>query len=368
MRHQYLILLLFWGCSKSNHAPKQEPDIYIQVNVKDFGALGNGIANDTHAFELAMDKADSLKLPVYIPVGAYRVDITVSHDSLRIIGEKQPDENVNSGTVLLGKVNCNNKKNVTISNLGIDSRNQLGATDDAALTSGIGIDGGVLNQVFDHVSIIGDGYLAYKHGILCYTGTGITIKNIIISYFYHGIAIRSGNVNIDSVEAISCGFTSIVVKSAAGINAHTENVSINHVVIKGDPLNAYNRGGAVMVQSNDDGCKTNHVIIQNVNSTYGGVACILVQQVKGEISDVTIQNCTSYGQGDSIIRACYDIDGGSNIILSNCIANYSLGYGFRLTNNATNIRVINGYEKKSNIGAWTGQFTYLQLNGIEIIK
>ncbi|MDP3665106.1 MAG: glycosyl hydrolase family 28-related protein, partial [Sediminibacterium sp.] len=137
MRHQYLILLLFWGCSKSNHAPKQEPDIYIQVNVKDFGALGNGIANDTHAFELAMDIADSLKLPVYVPVGIYKARVQLSHDSLRIIGQRQPGADVTSGSIILGLIDCNYKKYVSVENIGIDSRGQLRATDDAALTSGV---------------------------------------------------------------------------------------------------------------------------------------------------------------------------------------------------------------------------------------
>ena len=373
MRKLYLALFLLYGCSKHgisllDDTPFPPVTLTNVVNVKDFGAVGNGITNDTHAFELAMDKADSVKLPVFIPIGIYAVHLQLSHNNLSIIGEQQPGADVSSGSIIFGYINCNNKKNCTISNLGIDSRHQLGASDDGALISGIGVDGGVLNQTFNHLSIIGDGYLNYKHGILCYTGTGTTIKNILVSYFYHGIAIRSGNVNIDSVEATSCGFTSIVVKSAAGIDAHTENVSINHVIIKGDPQNVYNRGGMVMVQSYDDGCKTNNINIQNVNSTNGGEACVAVQQVKGEVTDVTIRDCISFQQGDSPLRACYNIEGGSAITLINCTANNSLGYGFRSINNAINVKVINSFEKNSGVAAWTGKFAYLQLNGTEIIK
>ena len=337
-KYYFFILLLLWGCSKTS-APVEK--YFPRVNVKDYGAIGNGIADDTRAFELAMDKADSLKLPVYVPMGVYKIHLLLSHDSLHIIGERQPGENVSDGSVILGKIDCNYKKNITIENIGIDSRNQLSSTDDAALTSGTIADSTVLNQQFKNISIIGDGYSAYKHGILCQAGTGIIIKNVIVSSFYHGIAIRSSNAMLDSIYAIYCGYTSIVVKSDHGENVLTENVSINHVTIKGDPTNVYNRGGAILITSfGDPASKTNNVTVQNVHSMYGGVACILVRQVEGTVSNVNIQNCLSENQGDMITRASYDVDGGSNITFSNCTAKNSLGYGFRSSGNVTNIRVL----------------------------
>ncbi len=335
----------------------------------DYGAIGNGISDDTRAFQLAMDKADSLKQIVFVPNGIYKARILLTHDGLQIVGETQPNEEVNTGSIILGKIDCDSKKNILIANLGVDTRNQLDSADEGAITSGESHDSVALNQQFKNLSIIGDGYLAKKHGILCQAGSSIIIKNVIVSYFYHGIAIRSSNVTIDSIYANYCGFTSIVVKSAAELNANTENVSINHVNIKGDPNVLNNRGGAILVQSYENNSKTNNINIQNVNSIHAGVACVLIQQRKGLVSNVIVQNCISDHQGDMFTRACFDVDGGSNISFSNCTANNSNGYGYRSNSDASNnIKVINCFEKNSIAGNCTGTFTYLQLNGKEIIK
>lgn len=365
--HILLLSILLWSCYKSN-----TPVVTIElphVNVKDYGATGNGITDDTHAFELAMDKADSLKLPVYVPIGIYKARVQLSHDSLKIIGERQPGTDVASGSIIRGLVDCNYKKYVSIENIGIDSRNQLRATDDAALTSGVYANSLVLHQQFKNISIIGDGYMAYKHGILCSVGSDIIIRNVNVSLFYHGIAIRCSNVSIDSVYTNNCGFTSIVVKSDHGDNILTENVSINHVSIKGDPNDAYNRGGVIMITSYGDPASiTRNVTVQNVRSSHGGVACVLVYQNQGTVDNVSIQDCSSENQGDISSRACYDVAGGSNITFTNCTAKNSTGYGFRSTGVVNNIRVINCFESNSKAGSWTGKFQYLQLNGIEIIK
>ncbi|MBI2283112.1 MAG: hypothetical protein HYU71_05345 [Bacteroidetes bacterium] len=368
-----LILILFASCKKAVTPPDLPfPELTIDfpcVNVKDCGAVGNGVTDDSKAFELAMDKADSLKWPVYIPIGVYKARILLSHNGLNLIGGQQPGAGLSAGSIILGKIDCNYKQNVIIQNLGIDSRGQLAPADDAALSSGTKDGTLFLGQQFKNISIIGDGYAGYKHGILCQAGTGIGIKNVIVSSFYHGIAIRSSDVTIDSVAVNYCGFTSIVIKSDRGKNILTQNVSVNNVTIKGDPRNPYNRGGEVLVVSyGDPQSQTKNVHIQNVVSNYGSEACVKVQQVQGTVNNVSIQNCFAQNQGDNSIRACYDVDGGSDITFTNCTADNSLGYGFRCTGTVRNVRVQHSIEKKSGVGAWTGSFTYLQLNGVEIIK
>lgn len=371
MKGQYLLFAFLLGCSKDHLPDPPKHTIVVDfpcINVKDCGAIGDGQADETAAFAIAMDSANSSKLPIYIPRGVYKTHLKLRHDGLHIIGETNPGASVSDGSIILGLIDCNFKKNVIVESLGIDSRGQLGPTDDAALTSGAIGANDILNQQFKNISIIGDGFFNYKHGILCFAGTGINIRNVTVSYFYHGIAIRSSNVTIDSVYANYCGFTSVIVKSDLGYNTLTENVSLNHIDVKGDPLNPYNRGGAVMVSSYSANSITQNVSIQNVKSYAGGVACVLVQQKNGTIKNVSITNCTSDGQGDASNRACYDVSGGSQITFFNCNAVNSNGYGFRSTGLVDNIKVINSYESNSKMGSWIGTFKYLQLNGIEIIK
>ncbi|MEY3079953.1 MAG: Pectate lyase superfamily protein, partial [Bacteroidota bacterium] len=153
-RRFILIIFISWSCNKSNHFINTNQPQHI--NIKDYGAIGDGISDDTQAFNLGMQKANSSHLPLYIPSGIYKASVLLSFDSLNIIGEKQPDQNLTYGTIILGYINCNNKKNISIINLGIDSRGKLG-TQDAALSSGDGIDSVVLHQKFQNISLIGDG-------------------------------------------------------------------------------------------------------------------------------------------------------------------------------------------------------------------
>lgn len=56
------------------------------VNVRDFGAVGNNVANDTVAFELAINKAIELQVPLYIPGGTYRIDYINLQQGLVLLG------------------------------------------------------------------------------------------------------------------------------------------------------------------------------------------------------------------------------------------------------------------------------------------
>jgi hypothetical protein len=167
--------------------------------------------------------------------------------------------------------------------------------------------------------------------------------------------------------AINCGFTSIVVKSAIG-NDITENITIKNTTIKGDPYNAYARGGTILVQAFDINSITRNVLIENVNSENAGVSVIGVEQrINATVDNVIVNNVIANKPCDSNIRAAFDINGGSNIKFINCETNYSNGTGYRCSGLTKNVFVLNSKEKGSVV-AWEGPFDYLQLNGIEIIK
>jgi hypothetical protein len=366
---QYLVLILFFGCSKKDiQQTPPAPAAPGQVSVRDYGARGDGVTDDTKAFEKTMRAADSLRQQLFIPTGIYRVKLVLAYDNLQIIGQKQPDDNLQDGSIIVGLIDCNNKKNISISNLGIDARGRLDAADDAALTSGVAIDTVPLHHRFNHITLRGDGYNAFKHGILCQAGPDIEIKNIIVTLFYHGIAVRSSHVLVDSIQANYCGFTSVVVKSAAGLNRYTNHVTVDHVNIQGSKSVVLERGGAVMVYSEEPSSLTSNISIRNVYSVFGGTACVLIEQNKGSVDNVTISNCYAERLADQYDRATYDVNGGSNVFFNNCTSIDSKGFGFRTRNNAVNVQVAGSFEKGSKKGAWVGQYKYLQLNGVEIIK
>jgi hypothetical protein len=364
-----LIILLLVSCLSCHKEQVSEGLTLLRlpegVNVMQQGAKGNGLTDDTPAFEKAMRVADSLKVPVIIPTGKYKANIKISYDHLSLLGKQQPSEKFEFGTIIMGSINCNNKKNITIQYLGIDARDNPVA---AALTSGDGADSSELNQTFNHISLLGGGYHDFNHGILCQTGRSILIKNIIVKNFYHGIAIRSGKVKVDSIEAISCGFTSVIVKSAENKNCRTSEVAVNHVTVKGNPSNPFERGGTILIQSYENNSLTENIYIGNITSYDAGVSAVAIDESKGNVRNVLIENCIAYYQGDDPSRACFEVYGGSEVTFKNCSSIQARGTGFRCAGSVQKVRAEHCYESGSGMRAWWGNFSYLQLNGVEIIK
>lgn len=362
----FCLCLVLLSCRKEQEAetfnllPLQQG-----VNVLEQGAKGDGISDDGPAFERAMALANSRKLPVVIPAGKYKADIRIAFDGIELVGQGQPSASFRYGSIILGSINCNNKKNIKIQHLGIDASNVQVA---AALSSGDGDDSVNLNHQYLHISLMGGGYQKFNHGILCQTGRQIKIQSILVKNFYHGIALRSGVISLDSIEAISCGFTSIIIKSAEGKNAITSDITVNNVIISGNPDNPYERGGMILIQSFDKKCVTEKIEINRISSRFGGVASLSIDQSQGTIRHVKIKDFNSSNQGHDSGTACYDINGGSDILLSNCSSYQARGTGFRCSGAVERVRVEQGYESGSGVSPWWGNFSYLQLNGLEIIK
>ena len=105
-----------------------------------------------------------------------------------------------------------------------------------------------------------------------------------------------------------------------------------------------------------------------MNSTSAGVSAIAINQTRGTVRNVQIENCRAVNQGDDPSRACFEVQGGSDILFKNCSSEQARGTGFRCAGNTAKVRVEQSIEKNSGILPWQGNFNYLQLNGIEIIK
>jgi hypothetical protein len=368
----YLFLIalvcLFISCSKDNNS-KSNQDGYIipakYISVKNFGVIGDGKSDETAAFAKAQDYAYANKIALFIPNGYYRINLELKYDSLYIFGENKPitrSDSLVNGAVIIGTINSKNKKFIQIENLGVWSQSD-------AIITGDELGNKPLYQKYLNLELLGTGYFGYKHGLLCQSGSNINIENITVTSFFHGIAIRTSNVNIKNTIANKCGFTSIVVKSAMGGNEFAQNVKIEDVIINGDSTDVYSRGGTILVQSYDDNCITKNITINNVKSYHGGVGTILIEQRKGKVDSVNINNCYSYKSGDNPIRATFDVLGAaSNIYFNNCNSSFSNAIGYRTTKDASNIRVIKSFENGSKVAPYEGPFKFLELNNNILIQ
>ena len=302
---------------------------------------------------------------MFIPNGYYKINLELKYDSLYIFGENKPitrSDSLVNGTVIIGTINSKNKKFIQIENLGVWSHSD-------AIITGDELGNKPLYQKYLNLELLGTGYFGYKHGLLCQSGSNINIENITVTSFFHGIAIRTSNVNIKNTIANKCGFTSIVVKSAMGGNEFAQNVKIEDVIINGDSTDVYSRGGTILVQSFDDNCYTKNITINNVKSYHGGVGTILIEQRKGRVDSVNINNCYSYKSGDNPIRASFDVLGAaSNIYFNNCNSSFSNAIGYRTNKDAINIRVIKSFENGSKVAPYEGPFKFLELNNNILIQ
>jgi hypothetical protein len=363
-----IAVTLIVSCSKNNNS-KSNQDAYIipakYISVKNFGVIGDGKSDETAAFAKAQDYAYANKIALFIPNGYYKINLELKYDSLYIFGENKPitrSDSLVNGTVIIGTINSKNKKFIQIENLGVWSQSD-------AIITGDELGNKPLYQKYLNLELLGTGYFGYKHGLLCQSGSNINIENITVTSFFHGIAIRTSNVNIKNTIANKCGFTSIVVKSAMGGNEFAQNVKIEDVIINGDSTDVYSRGGTILVQSYDDNCITKNITINNVKSYHGGVGTILIEQRKGKVDSVNINNCYSYKSGDNPIRATFDVLGAaSNIYFNNCNSSFSNAIGYRTTKDASNIRVIKSFENGSKVAPYEGPFKFLELNNNILIQ
>lgn len=361
-----MLFMMLFACHKSSeYSPSLLTRPFydsLAINVKAFGAKADGINDDTPAFEKAMESANLLGKRVFVPMGRYKANIKILYDNIIIVGEAQPNKNLKEGTVIVGSINANNKKNIEIANLGIDARSVLNWVD-AALDAGVYLDTTPLNHIYNHITLVGPGFHAKNHGILCQSGPSMIIKNILVADFFHGIAVKSSDIQLDSIKADNCGFTSIVIKSDEGGKQITQNINVNHVTINGDKKESSRKGGAIMVQSAYKNSLTSDVLIQNVYSNYGSVGALLIEQLQGVVNNVQVKNFKADNPVASNIRAAFDIYGGSNIVLNTCTSIQSLGYGFRTAGVISNIRVEKSFESGSRGSAYYGNFNFLELNG-----
>jgi len=65
----------------------------LGMNVKDFGAVGDGVTDDAPAIQAAIDAGKQLPFPngtkaIYFPTGRYRLNSTLTvYDHTKLVGE-----------------------------------------------------------------------------------------------------------------------------------------------------------------------------------------------------------------------------------------------------------------------------------------
>lgn len=211
------------------------------ANVKDYGATGNGVTNDTNAFNAALNTGRAL----YVPNGRYNLGSwTVSLNNVTIIGEQMPGWTgdltaLTGGTILLGAVVIDGN-NIRVENIGVDFGNAYSNT----YNGGVGgnplvlhniAQAGTLNQNNHVRNVIGlcriaatasDPTAAY-HGVLLESLQYGSAYNVVGVNGWYGVVIKATDFNCDGVTGYNADTVGVFLRSNS--YAPVERLTITNV-------------------------------------------------------------------------------------------------------------------------------------------
>ncbi len=247
-------------------------------NVKEAGAIGDSMTDDTDAIQSALDDHDS----VYIPEGIYLIDI-----------DKALQLNDNQILVLSDKAILKAKPTAT----GFNNVIYIDGRDNVVVTGG---------------RIVGD-----RHEHLGSTGE-----------WGHGIFVRGGatNIHISHMHISDCWGDAIEIGDTEGMPP-AEGVTIDNIVADGNRRQGLSITNAVNVVVRNS-------VFKNTNGTLPE-AGIDIEPNKGCVTeDILIENVHCYGnQGVGIdLAGFFDYESFKNVTIVDTIVENNGYAGFRLYN------------------------------------
>lgn len=279
-----IVLLFFMGTSckkeKGNESENENDTAKILIDVISTGAIGNGIVDDTKAFQNAIDNAASKGGgTVLVPKGKYLIDADVSVKIKSYITFK-----MDTDAEIIAKPNSSDRSYIfmvmNVTDVNIIGGKITGERDAHIGTTGewgmgiavyagtnVTINGTKINNCWGDGIVVGA-----KGGAPWYASNAsrnITIKNVISdNNRRQGLSIGKANgVMVDSCSFTNTGGT----KPMDGIDIEPDLDTAQNITIQNCTL-ANNKGNGVEMYENSKSVIQNIVIKNNFihNNTYGG--------------------------------------------------------------------------------------------------
>jgi hypothetical protein len=167
------------------------------INVKDFGAIGDGVANDTAAIQAALNAARDSGKQIYGQVGNYRVTSTIN---IECSGDMSAMTIQANGTTLTPVVRLGKATGFSVGNLQIR-----------------------LPKIFNTARVAGDGWVGYANNI------GLTVDNIVDSIVtvgeINGFGIGASIGGTDSGNQTNQYFISFIYRCRLGLLVDRKSVN-----------------------------------------------------------------------------------------------------------------------------------------------
>ncbi len=239
------------------------------VNVKDYNAKGDGVADDTSAIQNALNKNNS----VYIPDGTYMINVD---QSLRVNSNQTITMSANA---VLKAIPTSSESNAVILVSGVKNVNISG--------------GRIIGERNSHKGTTGE----WGMGIRIIDGAeSITVTNITISDCWGDGIYVGGFINEDSVSSILIDNVVSDNNRRQGLSiTSAKNVIVSNSVFKNTNGTAPESG--IDIEPNKDQVTEDIKIINTETSGNNGVG-ILLYGKSGTVRGVEISNSTLINNGD----------------------------------------------------------------------
>lgn len=305
---------------------------------------------------------------VLVAAGSYRETVTFGQPDVTLRGSGVPEYRAGAlvgGTLIVGSINCAGQPGASVLDLGVSAS----PSSADAITSGPPRSEGVVRQRFANLALLGGGFDARSHALLCQSGAQVEVRDVRMYAWYHGLALKCNDANVSGVYGYQCAGNTIIVKSDKG-TGDAARIDIRDVTIEGEPRGQL-WGGGVHIQSAADGATTRDVHIQDVTARHAVRGAILIDRLRdqGAIEAITVTHVVSENACASDDSADYDVSGATDVLLEDCRSVASRGYGFRARDGAR-VAVVAGEVEGAGAGdhdCEAGSFTRLEINGQSLL-
>ena len=326
------------------------------INVKDYGATGNGTTDDTAAINSAFAALPAGGGILFFPNGIYHsvTGYTFTGDNISIVGGSMPRcandlNSLTGGTILRGQVLIDGN-NITVENIGID----FGITYSNTYRSGAGgnalvIHDSALASIKRNIKVnnviglirIGDftDVQAAFHAILIEGVQFGSANNIIGVGGWFGVVVKATDFLMSNITGRENDAASVYIKSntyAPTSRLSVSNISVSNYVARGNI--------GVLVQASDAEMET--VSLSNVDVSGGNIPIRVEAETTHPLVGFSLNGLVSRNtQGGMSIRG-----GVYSPTFNNCVVYNPVGDGFIIGQNsvgqnsvdliASNIRIV----------------------------
>jgi hypothetical protein len=301
---------------------------------------------------------------VLVAAGSYRETVTFGQPDVTLRGSGAPEYRAGAlvgGTLIVGSIDCAGQPGANVLDLGVSAS----PSSADAIRSGPPRSEGIVRQRFANLALLGGGFDARSHALLCQSGAGVEVRDVRLYAWYHGLALKCNDATVSGVYGYQCAGNTIIVKSDKG-TGDAARIDIHDVTVDGEPRGQL-WGGGVHIQSAADGAVTRDVRVEGVTARHAVRGAILIDRLRGQgaIEAITVVDVVSERACASSSCADYDVSGAIDVLLEDCRSLASRGYGFRARDGAR-VAVVAGEVDGAGAGdhaSEDGSFTRLEING-----